>query len=108
MIFSRFIESDISCSNDSMSFRDPYPKNVGRIISKQISNLGSRFEFFELWDILDKRIGSAAVDFEMCGARIGLRNALVGLENLKRRFEIERPCGLPIEHIRCSLNDFWP
>ena len=67
MVFLRFVKSNVPCSNDSMSFRNPYPKNVGRIISEQISNLGFWLEFFELWNIMDKRIGSAAVDIEVRG-----------------------------------------
>jgi hypothetical protein len=66
-----------------MSFRNLYPENIGRIISKQISDLGSRFEFFELWDVLDKRIGSVAVDLKVCGVRIVLVNALTVLEDLE-------------------------
>jgi hypothetical protein len=89
-----------------MSFRNLYPENVSRIISKQISNLGSQFEFFELWDILDKRIGSTAVDLEIYGVRIMLVNTLIVLEDLEWRLKIERSYRLPVEHIRCSLNDF--
>ena len=57
---------------------------------------------------MDKWVGSAAVDLKMCGARVMLENTLAGLKDLEWRFEIEHSRGLPIEHIRCSLNDFRP
>jgi hypothetical protein len=60
-----------------------------------------------LRDILNKWVGPIAIYLEMGGVWVGVWNALTGLEDLNRRFEVECSCRLSIKHIYSGFNDFW-
>ena len=84
VVFPRFIRGDISRDDDLVFMGDPNAEDVRGVISDQVANFSPWLKLLLLRDLVDKGIGSTAVDLEVCNARFGVSEAQMSLKGFNR------------------------